>query len=67
MRIVTQDKSKIFNLPEDEIWQIWISHNLITDKYDMFLVVGKTGNQEKIAQYEDRETAEFALQNVIKM
>lgn len=67
MTIITQDKSKIFNLPETEIWQIWISHNLITKKYEMFLVIGRTGSQEKIAEYEDKATAEIALQNVIKM
>lgn len=67
MTIITQDKHKIFNLPEDEIWQIWISLNAITKKYEMFLIVGRTGSQEKIAEYEDEATAEMALQNVIKM
>ena len=66
MTIITQDKSKIYNLPEETQWQIWISENIITKRYEMFLIVGRTGSQEKIAEYNTIETAQFALENILK-
>lgn len=64
MTIITQDMNKIINLPENEYWRIWIEENKINNKYEIFIIVGKTGSQEKIFEFEDRISAQQTLINM---
>ena len=61
MTVIAQDMNKIINLPENEYWRIWIEENKINNKYEIFIIVGKTGSQEKIAEFTDKITAQQTL------
>lgn len=68
MTIITQDKSKIFNLPENIEWKIWFVENPRKSGYEVFLTIGRTGGIEKIAEFKDKYTAQdYIKQFVTKM
>lgn len=57
MTIITQDKSKIINLPSNMEWRIWSLENSITKKHEIFISIGKISSQEKIAEFESKNDA----------
>ena len=63
MVIITQDENKVINLPKNEQWQVWIENNKNKKTYEIFLTIGKTGNQQKVAEY----TKEIDAKNMLRV
>ena len=63
MIIFTQNNDKIINMPKNEQWQVWIENNKNKNTYEIFLTIGKTGIQQKIAEYTEEINAKNTLSN----
>lgn len=63
MIIMIQNGDKIINMPKNEQWQVWIEHNKNKNTYEIFLTIGKTGVQQKVAEYKEEIDAKKILGN----
>lgn len=64
MIIMIQNGDKIINVPKNEQWQVWIENNKNKKTYEIFLTIGKTGIQQKVAEYKEEIDAKKILDNL---
>ena len=64
MIIMIQNGDKIINMPKNEQWQVWIENNKNKKTYEIFLTIGKTGIQQKVAEYIKEIDAKKILDNL---